>query len=78
MSAELLMNFDKTISNKTNNESTSLNRNTTKEKKEGSSLFDSLMNEAKIESKSEEKIATTNTDKSEEKTATKNISKTFR
>jgi len=81
MSAELLMNFDKTVSNKTNNESTSLNRNTTKEKKEGSSLFDSLMNEAKIESKSEEKIATKNTDKineskTEEKTATKNTNNT--
>ena len=82
MSAELLMNFDKTVSHKTNGESTSSNRNTTKEKKEGNSLFDSLMNEAKIESKEEEKTATKNTDKNteskvEEKTATKNTESTI-
>ena len=39
MSTELLMNFDKTVSNKTNTESSSANKNTVKEKKEGTSLF---------------------------------------
>jgi len=56
MSTELLINFDKNSQKTTTSSNANLNKNDLKEKKEGMSLFDSLMNEAKSnETQTEEK-----------------------
>jgi len=56
MSTELLINFDKNSQKTTTSANSNLNKSDLKEKKEGMSLFDSLMNEAKSnETQTEEK-----------------------
>jgi hypothetical protein len=79
VSSELLINIDKNTSKSTISKGNSSTVNNTKEKKEGNSLFDSLMNEVKNTSTSEEKSTTKQETKHtldfEEKSTTKQETK---